>query len=749
MKSLLLYILSWFFCQLTFGQIEIELIDSNKRNPVSNAMIRVQKTGSDEVITYFSDDQGKIKLTSVMYGMRYEISAVGFETITDTLTSRANIRIVMRPVVDLDPIVVTAQYQSSTVNNSIQKVTVISRQIIDQSGANNLGDLLTYQTGIRLGNDNILGTTINLSGISGQNVKILIDGVPVIGRLDGNVDLSQLNLNNVERIEIVEGPLSVNYGTDALGGTINIITKKDSENKIDWNIHPYYESVGNYNISSSLAFRIKNQSFNLSIARNYFDGWSMIDPFIEFPHQRLADTNRLRTWKPKEQINGEFRYKIGLKGWDFSPYYRHFNENIENRGQPLVPYLETAFDDYYLTNRNDFGINIAKRFKKSGLNIIAANNNYLRIKNSFLKDLTTLQKTFIQTEGAQDTSRYRLVNFRATYQFEFAKKIEMELGTDINAETAYGVRILNLEQAIGDYALFTTMQLKITKRIIIKPAVRIAYNTAYDAPIIPSLNLKWTNKKLNIRASFARGFRAPSLKELYFDFVDINHNIQGNINLRAEYSWNYSAFLTWLKPVKSSLFKFEYGVFYNDIKDLITLGMIQNNSYSYINIGDYSTFGNQAGISFRKNPFNVGLTANYVGRYNPLSDELSTLKPYFFSPEISLNVGYSFGKNKYSLNLFYKYNGQIQSFYLTDDGILETSEQKDYSILDLSFTSKWLNDNMTIVLGAKNLLDVSDVQIIGQTGGVHSGTSNVNIARGISTFISIKYNLQYDDKKAE
>ena len=60
----------------------------------------------------------------------------------------------------------------------------------------------------------------------------MIDDVAVIGRLNGNIDLSQINLNNVERIEIVEGPLSVEYGTDALAGTINLITKSTENNFI-------------------------------------------------------------------------------------------------------------------------------------------------------------------------------------------------------------------------------------------------------------------------------------------------------------------------------------------------------------------------------------------------------------------------------------------------------------------------------------------------------------------------------------
>ena len=69
---------------------------------------------------------------------------------------------------------------------------------------------------------------MSVQGLSGENVKILIDGVPVVGRLNGNVDLSQINLTNIERVEIVEGPLSVNYGTNALAGTINLITKKNN-----------------------------------------------------------------------------------------------------------------------------------------------------------------------------------------------------------------------------------------------------------------------------------------------------------------------------------------------------------------------------------------------------------------------------------------------------------------------------------------------------------------------------------------
>ena len=75
--------------------------------------------------------------------------------------------------------------------------------------------------------DPALGSSLKIKGLSGNNVKILIDGVPVIGRMGGNIDLSQLNLYNIDHIEMVEGPMSVMYGSDALAGAINIITKEN------------------------------------------------------------------------------------------------------------------------------------------------------------------------------------------------------------------------------------------------------------------------------------------------------------------------------------------------------------------------------------------------------------------------------------------------------------------------------------------------------------------------------------------
>ncbi len=163
-------------------------------------------------------------------------------------------------------------------------------------GLQNVADVLKYQANIRIQQDGILGSGMSMQGISGENVKILIDGVPVIGRQNGNIDLSQLNIYNVERIEVVEGPLSVQYGTNALAGTINIITKKTPKKSLDFQGSTYSESVGHFNANGMIGWQNEQQSIMFSGGRNFFSGWSAID------------TSRFKEWKPKIQYFADAHY---------------------------------------------------------------------------------------------------------------------------------------------------------------------------------------------------------------------------------------------------------------------------------------------------------------------------------------------------------------------------------------------------------------------------------------------------------
>ena len=151
--------------------------------------------------------------------------------------------------------VVTGQYKPVSADKSIYNIKLIGKNRIESKAATNLSDILSDELGIRLSNDPSTGTSMSLQGITGENIKILIDGVPVIGRLEGNIDLSQLNLDNVSQIEMVEGPMSVIYGSNALGGVINIITENSSHSQYKTSINSYYESIGTYNFNFLTSIR--------------------------------------------------------------------------------------------------------------------------------------------------------------------------------------------------------------------------------------------------------------------------------------------------------------------------------------------------------------------------------------------------------------------------------------------------------------------------------------------------------------
>lgn len=671
------------------------------------------------------------------------ITYIGYKMIIDTLEeNQSKTYYLEADAVVMNEIVVTAQYSPNNPEKAVHKVKIIDRKKIEAQGAVTLKDVLTNETNIRISQDNVLGSSTSIQGLAGQNVKILIDGVPVIGRLGGNIDLSQINLNNIERIEIIEGPLSVEYGTNALAGTINLITKKSLKENYNLAINSYYETVGQYNWDGQLGWQKGKNTVTVTGGRNYFDGWSPTNPFIQFPQSVLADSSRVNQWKPKEQYFGKIQYLRKINRLNLRLSSDYFQETITNKGMPRQPYQETAFDDFYNTWRFDNTLACNGKIGRTGnLNVLFAKNDYKRIKNTYYKDLTTLAEQLTENPSDQDTTLYNLLMSRGTYSTSNdSSKINFGIGYDINVESGTGARIIDKKQQIGDYALFGSVEYLPIKNLTIRPGLRYSYNTSYKAPLTPSFNLRYKIKKYTIRTSYSKGFRSPSIKDLYFNFVDINHNIQGNPNLRAETSDNYSLSLVWQTLKKSRIYKVGTSMFYNDINDLITLAISDGNSYSYFNLDRYKTLGLQLNTEFSIEHFKISLGGTYTGRYNSLSNTANA-KPYSYSPEIRSSALYEFKKWNLQLAAFYKYTGKVIGYYLDDENSVQESLLGDYHTLDLTMTKSFWKNKIKWTIGGKNLFDVQNIQSSGATGSHSSNTGVVPMSWGRTMFTSLRINL--------
>lgn len=752
-KGILIFVSS--LCLGLFPEIvqsqTISVFSDDDKAPIPFAHIIIKPVnGNEKEKIFLTDTAGKVQVGQIRQKVIVLVSYIGHEKLRDTTFLETDkVYYLKAEQQTLNQVVVTGQYAPNSPEKAVHKIRIIDEKKIESMAAINLRDVLTNEMNVRLSQDNILGTSMSLQGVSGENVKILIDGVPMIGRQNGNIDLSQINLNNIERIEIIEGPMSVSYGTNALAGTINLITKKEQKKTYEIGLNSYYESIGNYNLSGRVGYQKGKSTLALTGGRNFFDGWKEGDDIATFNFEpQLADSSRFYSWKPKVQhfAEAQYIYRFNKLNLDYKGAY--FKEKITNRGLPRAPFGESAFDDYYNTWRIDNALYLNGEIaKEKNINVLAAFNSYRRIKNTYYKDLTTLQELLSENPSDQDTSRFTLFNSRGTYSTSKKNtKLNYEVGYDINLESAYGKRIEDTLQNIGDYAVFGSMEWLPSKNLTIRPGLRYAYNTAYSSPLIPSLNMKFvpTIKKSNssgaLRFSYARGFRAPSLKELYFYFVDINHNIKGNKDLKAEYSHNFSLAYSHTKIKGDRVYKMEVSGFYNDIKNMITLGQTVGTEYSYANLGKFKTTGANLSSEVAIEHLKVSVGGSYIGRYNTLS-ETQDVETFSFTPEVRGNILYEVKKWEMTVALFYKYTGKLPSFIINTDNTVSQTFMDAYHTADLTLTKLFWKKRINLGVGSKNLFNVKNVNSVA-SGGVHSSnTESVPVAMGRTYFVSLAFNI--------
>lgn len=740
-----------------YGQT-LTILSLEDNQPIPSA--RIDMTNSGTLSHFNTGLKGELTIQPefIKTPIDITISFTGYKTKTlkNVVISKDTTVALMSDITELTEIAVTAQYKATLIENAVHNIRVIDQRKIESMAAQNLRDVLTNELNIRISEDQILGSAMKLQGIGGENVKILVDDVPLTGRLNGDIDLSQISLDNIERIEIVEGPLSVSYGTDALAGTINIITKKNQANKFEGISNNYFESSGKVNNTVSLGLQLKKHQIRVEGGRHFFDGWDPSHKTFNFNRDPIADSSRSQLWNPKIQYFTGVNYRYNRRNAVFNYSGQFFNEDIINKGMPRAPFQESAFDDYYNTKRTNQRGFFEYRFKNDyRLSVIAAYNGYFRKKNTKVRDLTTITDVLSNDLNDHDTSQFHsFISRGRMIQAKPSKNFNYEVGYDILYEIATGRRILNGRQNIGDFAAYITAEYSPVKSLTIRPGVRYGYNTEYTTPLTPSLNVKYTvfqNKKhlLNVRTSYARGFRSPSIKELHYTFVDINHNITGNPNLKAEHANNFNLSLHHKLTLNKVNMRSKISGFYSDIRNLITLALAEGSvsEYSYFNLERFASTGVQVETSINYNNLSSSVGFGVIGRDNHLTHDGEISKTGFkFSPELKFNLHYNWSKIGLQAALFYKYTGVLPNIYRDEDGLIYEGDISDYHTADFTLSKYFWNNRISVTLGVKNIFDVKTIP--GSNGSTditetaHStGSSGVNIGMGRTYNAGIKIHI--------
>lgn len=633
----------------------------------------------------------------------------------------------------IDMATVTGEALGTTKRDAIRPMRTIQSEDIEQLGAHSLRDVLRSQLNFTIAQDPVLGASMKMNGLGGRSVNILIDGVPLSGRLNDNIDLSQIALNNIERIEIIDGPMAVEFGTNSLAGTINVITKTDIAARFAIDATAQYESVG---VQSQSIALIKNQNgmhHSLHFNRYYFDGWSPSDAAWDGFSDYLADSARTQLWNPKLQNTLEYKAHYQINNWLIKPRFKSIIERIENKGAPRQPYNEYAFDDQYLTRRMIPAVE-AKHYWKNGetLELMASYQQYWRSRKAYTTDLTNLESTTLDPSN-QDTTIMNTFQSRGSGHFFVKLPLKLKAGYDANHQTFSSHRMEGNAQSMTNVALFTQANWE-KKNMRLQFGLRKARNSMFNAPLLPSFNGMHKMGEHRLRIAYARGFRAPSLKELYFRFVDINHALYGNLNLTPETS-NFGQ-LSWTWNHQN--LELASQVFTNFVSNQIGLVDQLDGTFRYQNFANFQAQGVKVNGALQGKRLNLDAASSLISSQQQIDTDAEVLARNT-ALECSARINWK-AANALNIGTALRWVGPAQRIISSGQDAVEQLETDPYSWIDAHIQYTSPSQRWRVTATAKNITDVSQI-LSASSNAVHSSGSTL-LSWGRSFNFRINYRIE-------
>lgn len=685
---------------LLFGQedsnrlITGKVTDTEHNEPLvgANVMIRGTSFGAS------TDEEGRFQLdVTHLHPGSYKlgVSYVGYHdhytdlSIPTNGKNEYNFRL-KESALTLDQIVVTGTRSERMLKHAPVTTQVIKEETIAESGAANLAEVLQRVTGVTV-ESNALGTgtsTVELQGFGSNHVLVMVDGMKMIGRVRGDLDISQIPSGQIERIEIVKGATSTLYGSEAMGGVINIITKKPKEH-LQVNTSTQIGNYGKINTNVDLGGTINGwmQKANFSYRRSSgFD---------------LDKSTPVWNGTAFNKYNGSFMLKKDITAK--TSFQANVNYFQEDQRAVADHDFETVVDNKYVSAKigfeNRYNDNLKTTLGIEYSNSYHDQDRKVRRSGFIVNEKPTIEKLYkgeVLFDWTPDYSNTALSHkINGGYSFE---------SESIETERVFG----SGEKTNSLHNIFIQDEMRIDM-FTFSPGIRVDKHSVYGTYYSPKLSAMLSPAyNIRIRASYGHGFRAPSFKELYWDyFSSIGYQIEGNpklqpedsesLNLGAEF-WTENNYHT------------RINLFYNRIMNLIDFRFIEFNNgvsrYTLANISGARTWGAEWDMEYYPNDwFETGLGYYYLDSKNDINDQPLQLKP---KHRTNLRFGFKFFND-------FKLTTTIQTssrkFYYSADDPEETHKNwlEAYSLFHADLSVPIISQiNMNI--GIKNITDYVNLE---------------------------------------
>lgn len=693
-------------------------------------------------------------------------------------------------VVDLNDVVITGQYSAQSVDKSLYQVEVITAEDIKNQAGNTVADVLNQNLNLLIiPNPENGDSYADIMGLSGDYVKVLIDNIPLVGDsgMGNSIDLTKINLDNVERIEIVKGSMGVDYGNNALAGIINIITKKSLKNKWRINATLQEETVGNEydwyedgGVSKGKGRHIQA----LEIGHKISDNWSLSAGFNRNDFQgfwnkmqgrkhTVNDTLRGYEWLPKEQwnANGVINYRTkNFKAFYKLSYlneeinYYNSNLNLVNLGNGEQTYR--ADDRDYFTARWTHHLNVDSRLfnrilykgdfsyqtqeRKFEDYVYDVPNRAEFSRKDELVYLST--KSFYSRGTFSNFINNRYIDFQVGYEVDNIK------GFADAFAGSFGFGNNNIDKKINTYAGFASAEFHTRYGLSLRPGFRASFNNKFDPQYNYSLSGKYDlTPRSNIRAVIGTANRYPDFDELYTNTIDANHEILGDESLMPEKG--YSSSIQWNHCLKSGNLLLENNISttYINLDDKIELVNTVPNSavFKYMSLDKFKSWGISTDHHLKWLNFNVNAGASLFGTSkslysNSFASDNKIEDEFRYTFQANASANYSVPKWSTTFSVYYKYTGKTTEYVqditnsTAENTVYRLGEREGFSLMDASVRKGFFNDRFEMTVGARNIFDVTSVRntILGEVGhGEASPTQSLFYGR--SYFLKLNYNLEF------
>lgn len=542
-------------------------------------------------------------------------------------------------------VVVTATRTQEEVKAVPQIVEVITKEDIEQLGATDVYSALRLAANVDVTSAGMAGHNVMIRGMSTNHTLILIDGKRFAGEDTSATQnvyaLGRLSLSNIERIEIVRGSASAQYGSDALGGVINIITKKSKEPSVMVGLSTGSEAINNYyhidfgkqgNFSSTFDMRFSDVRKNMQAGD---EGSNYYGP--------IQDFNFAGTWDlgNDKEIDLTLGYYNEHTKADYADKYT--STGVFQTSKDKKEWYDYRRYDYSLgysgkTHNSDYMIRtFYSRLDKEN-NLYNYRNNFPGLMENILGsmypkydwDKSTYTLWGIEGKNTVQLSDNHLLTFGGEYRQNKVEGTRLSDGGDnVHQVSQSGNGIVSnkyySDKEINTWAGYIQDEWQVNDKLLVIPSVRYDHDSSFGGEVTPKIGATYfISDNSRIKANWGKGFKAPTISELYMAMHRAmggqTVNVYGNPDLKPEKSTSWD--ISFEAEKDNNFGKLTY--FNNDVKNLITTKQIGSSYYdqSYVNVDEAEIDGVEMEIGRNlDDKWTIKATSNWLDATDKVSGD--------------------------------------------------------------------------------------------------------------------------------